>query len=120
MSHYILDTEVRNEGIKYADAFFVASRYCLVQTGPHRSHLKLTCEVKYVKSLMAIIKCKHSPVDRSQFLIGSYFRRDHAIRSRRVIVDDFSRSVLFPFLSPSLASSFSLFLVLPFSKAIGC
>lgn len=57
-SHYIVDTEVRNEGIKYADAFFVASRYCLVQLGPNRSHLKVTCEVKYVKSLMIIIKCK--------------------------------------------------------------
>ena len=57
-SHYIIDTEVRNEGIKYADAFFVASRYCLVQTGANRSHLKVTCEVRYVKSLMIIIKCK--------------------------------------------------------------
>ncbi|CAF3538908.1 unnamed protein product [Rotaria sp. Silwood1] len=55
-SHYIVDTEVRNEGIKYADAFFVASRYCLVQTGPNKSHLKVTCEVRYLKSLMIIIK----------------------------------------------------------------
>ncbi|UJR07617.1 hypothetical protein I4U23_011906 [Adineta vaga] len=55
-SHYILDTEVRNEGIKYADSFFVASRYCLIQIGPNKSHLKVTCEVRYVKSLMAIIK----------------------------------------------------------------
>ncbi|CAF1637877.1 unnamed protein product, partial [Adineta ricciae] len=45
-SHYILDTEVRNEGIKYADSFFVASRYCLVQTGPNKTHLKVTCEVR--------------------------------------------------------------------------
>ena len=59
-SHYIIDTEVRNEGIKYADAFFVASRYCLVQTGANKSHLKVTCEVRYVKSLMIIIKCKKS------------------------------------------------------------
>jgi hypothetical protein len=57
-SHYIIDTEVRNEGIKYADAFFVASRYCLIQIGPNKSHLKVTCEVRYVKSLMMIIKCK--------------------------------------------------------------
>ncbi|CAM4857378.1 unnamed protein product [Rotaria socialis] len=55
-SHYIVDTEVRNEGIKYADAFFVASRYCLVQVGPNKSHLKVTCEVRYVRSLMIIIK----------------------------------------------------------------
>jgi hypothetical protein len=57
-SHYIIDTEVRNEGIKYADAFFIASRYCLVQIGPNKSYLKVTCEVRYVKSLMMIIKCK--------------------------------------------------------------
>ncbi|CAF4230285.1 unnamed protein product, partial [Rotaria magnacalcarata] len=49
-------TEVRNEGIKYADAFFVASRYCLVQLGLNKSHLKVTCEVRYVRSLMIIIK----------------------------------------------------------------
>ncbi|CAM4825661.1 unnamed protein product [Rotaria magnacalcarata] len=55
-SHYIVDTEVRNEGIKYADAFFVASRYCLVQLGLNKSHLKVTCEVRYVRSLMIIIK----------------------------------------------------------------
>ncbi|CAF3759864.1 unnamed protein product [Rotaria sordida] len=55
-SHYILDAEIRNEGIKYADAFFVACRYCLVQIGPNKAHLKITGEVRYVKSLMAIIK----------------------------------------------------------------
>jgi hypothetical protein len=55
-SHYVIDTEVRNEGIKYADSFFVASRYCLIQIAPNKSHLKVTCEVRYVKSLMAIIK----------------------------------------------------------------
>ena len=59
-SHYIIDTEVRNEGIKYADTFFVASRYCLVQIGPNKSHLKVTCEVRYVKSVMMIIKCNSS------------------------------------------------------------
>lgn len=56
-SHYIIDTEVRNEGIKYADNFFVASRYCLYQIGPNKSHLKVTCEVRYIKSVMMIIKC---------------------------------------------------------------
>ncbi|CAF1915772.1 unnamed protein product [Rotaria magnacalcarata] len=55
-SHYIVDTEVRNEGIKYADAFFVASRYCLVQLGLNKSHLKVICEVRYVRSLRIIIK----------------------------------------------------------------
>ncbi|CAF1348170.1 unnamed protein product [Adineta ricciae] len=55
-SHYIIDTEVRNEGIRYADTFFIASRYCLIQTGPNKSHLKVTCEVRYVKSVMVIIK----------------------------------------------------------------
>ncbi|CAF0951180.1 unnamed protein product [Adineta steineri] len=55
-SHYIIDTEVRNEGIKYADTFFVASRYCIVQIGANKSHLKVTCEVRYVKSVMMIIK----------------------------------------------------------------
>ncbi|CAF3257477.1 unnamed protein product [Rotaria sp. Silwood2] len=55
-SHYVLDTEIRNEGIKYADSFYVACRYCLIQIGSNKTHLKVTSEVRYVKSLMAIIK----------------------------------------------------------------
>ncbi|CAF1282563.1 unnamed protein product, partial [Didymodactylos carnosus] len=55
-SHYIVNTEVHNEGIKYADTFYVASTYCLVQIGHNKSSLKVTCEVRYVKSLMILIK----------------------------------------------------------------
>lgn len=73
-SHYIIDTEVRNEGIKYADTFYVASRYCLVQIGPNKSHLKLTCEVRYVKSVMMIIKCNSflSSFSPTEFLCSFY------------------------------------------------
>ncbi|CAF2809791.1 unnamed protein product [Rotaria sp. Silwood2] len=71
-SHYIVDTEVRNEGIKYADAFFVASRYCLIQTGPNKSHLKVTCEVRYIRSLMIIIKCKYKLIFLNLILLNEY------------------------------------------------
>ena len=57
-SHYVVNAEVRNEGIKYADSFYVATRYCLVQVGGDRTHLRVTCEVKYVKTVMGMIKSK--------------------------------------------------------------
>ena len=61
-SHFVIDAQVRNEGIKYADSFYVSSRYCLVQVGVDRTHLRVTCEVKYVKSVMGIIKSKFSVI----------------------------------------------------------
>ena len=63
-SHYVVNAEVRNEGIKYADSFYVTSRYCLVQLEGDRTHLRITCEVKYVKSVMGIVKSKLNTIRR--------------------------------------------------------
>jgi hypothetical protein len=61
-SHYIADTEIRNEGVTYADSFYIATRYCLVQVDRVHSSLKVTSEVKYVKSIMGVAKCKSTGV----------------------------------------------------------
>ena len=57
-SYYIIDTEIRNKGVQYADSFYVASRYCLIQLKGQKTKLKVTCEVKYVKDVMSFAKSK--------------------------------------------------------------
>ena len=57
-SHVIVETEIRNEGVPYADSFCLLSRFCLIQTGPTTCHLKITAEVKFVKSIIGFMKCK--------------------------------------------------------------
>ncbi|CAF0821961.1 unnamed protein product [Rotaria sp. Silwood1] len=55
-SHYIVETEVFNEGVKYSDTFSLAIRYCIVQTSVTTTHLRVTAHVRFCKSLMGFIK----------------------------------------------------------------
>ncbi|UJR14583.1 hypothetical protein I4U23_001578 [Adineta vaga] len=55
-SLYVINTEVHNEGVKYTDAFFVATRYCMFQRNAKHSHLKITAEIKYLKSVNLVVK----------------------------------------------------------------
>jgi hypothetical protein len=55
---YVVNTEVYNEGMKYTDAFFVATRFCMFQRNAKNSSLRVSAEVRYVKNVNAIAKCK--------------------------------------------------------------
>ena len=55
---YVVNTEVFNEGMKYTDAFYVATRFCMFQRNAKHSSLRVTAEVKYVKNVNAIAKGK--------------------------------------------------------------
>jgi len=44
--------------MKYTDAFFVATRFCMFQRSAKDSSLRVSAEVRYVKSVNAIAKCK--------------------------------------------------------------
>ena len=55
-SHYILETEVFNEGVKYTDTFSLILRYCLIQTSPLITHIKVTAQVQYHKNVNFVIK----------------------------------------------------------------
>ena len=55
---YVVNTEVYNEGMKYTDAFFVATRFCMFQRDVKHSFLRITAEVRYVKNVNGIAKCK--------------------------------------------------------------
>lgn len=55
---YVINTEVFNEGMRYTDAFFVATRFCMWQRDAKSSSLRITAEVRYVKSVNGIAKCK--------------------------------------------------------------
>ncbi|CAF0932954.1 unnamed protein product [Rotaria sp. Silwood1] len=55
-SHYIVETEVFNEGVKYSDTFSLAIRYCIVQTSVTTTHLRVTAHVRFCKSPIGFIK----------------------------------------------------------------
>ncbi|CAF1025742.1 unnamed protein product [Rotaria magnacalcarata] len=53
---YILNTEIYNEGMKYTDAFYVTTRFCMVQYDAQHSSLRVTAETQYVKNVNGLIK----------------------------------------------------------------
>lgn len=53
---YVVKTEVYNEGVKYTDAFFVATKYCMFQRDAKTCGLRVSAEIKYIKSINGIIK----------------------------------------------------------------
>ncbi|CAF4735712.1 unnamed protein product, partial [Rotaria sp. Silwood2] len=53
---YIINTEIYNEGMKYTDAFYVATRFCLVQYDAQHSSLRVTAETRYIKNVNGFIK----------------------------------------------------------------
>ena len=55
-SHYTLETEVYNEGVKFSDTFLLILRYCLVQTSVTTTNLRVTAQVIYIKSVNGFIK----------------------------------------------------------------
>jgi hypothetical protein len=66
-SIYVVSTEVRNEGAKYTDAFYVATRFCLIQRDAEHSALRISAEIRYIKPVNSLIKCK--------MVLYSYFIR---------------------------------------------
>jgi hypothetical protein len=55
-SHYILESEVCNEGVKFSDTFSLFLRYCLVQTSVTTSNLRVTAQVRFSKPVNAFFK----------------------------------------------------------------
>jgi hypothetical protein len=52
----MLETEVYNEGVKFSDTFSLILRYCLVQTSLTTTHLRVTAQIIYNKSVNGFIK----------------------------------------------------------------
>ncbi|CAF4324191.1 unnamed protein product, partial [Rotaria sp. Silwood2] len=55
-SIYIVRTDVYNEGMRYTDAFFVSTQFCMIQCDIEHSSLRVSAEIKYVKNVNAIAK----------------------------------------------------------------
>ncbi len=55
-SLYVIEAEVVNDGVKFSDAFALLIRYCLVQTAPTTTHLYVTAQVHFKKTLNGLIK----------------------------------------------------------------
>lgn len=71
-SHYIVDAEVNNLEVPYADTFYTATRFCLLKVSNNRTRVKVHCEIKYKKTAWAPIKGMYRNVI-SDFLI--YFQK---------------------------------------------
>lgn len=63
---YILKSDVYNEGVKYTDAFFVATQFCMTQRDAEHSSIRISAEINYIKSVNGFVKCK-----RSEFVFTS-------------------------------------------------
>lgn len=44
--------------MKYTDAFYVATKFCMIQKDAENCSLKVTAEIKYVKNVNGLIKSK--------------------------------------------------------------
>jgi hypothetical protein len=55
---YVISTEVNNEGMKYTDAFYVATRFCMVQRDAGHSSLRISAEIRYIKNVNGIARGK--------------------------------------------------------------
>lgn len=56
---YVLSSEVYNEGMKYTDAFYVATKFCMTQRDAGHSFLHATAEVRYTKNVNSFIRSKY-------------------------------------------------------------
>ncbi|XP_046852100.1 protein Aster-B-like isoform X3 [Xenia sp. Carnegie-2017] len=53
---YVVETNVVNEGVPYADNFVVIHRYCLSRVNNYVSRLRVTATVKFVKHVWSFIR----------------------------------------------------------------
>lgn len=53
---YVVQAEVKNEGIPYGDSFSVTNRYCITRTSVTTSRLRITAEVTYQKSVWGFVR----------------------------------------------------------------
>lgn len=70
---YVVNSEVFNEGMKYTDAFYVATRFCIWQRDNKKSALRISAEVRYVKNVNAIAKGKIDLLISSTLFLFRYF-----------------------------------------------
>ncbi|XP_055958591.1 protein Aster-B [Patella vulgata] len=79
---YVVDCQCENNGIPYADSFFVITQYCLTRVTKDKCRLRVTGEVKYKKSVMGLIK---SMIERSAVGGLTDYFRDLAVHLRREV-----------------------------------
>ncbi|XP_070548700.1 protein Aster-B-like isoform X4 [Ptychodera flava] len=53
---YVIETEVVNHGIPYGDNFYVSNKYCITRVSSTQSRLRITCEIRYKKSVWGLVK----------------------------------------------------------------
>ena len=58
-SHYVIEAEVSNSGVKFSDTFIFSIRYCLVQKSVSTTHVRITGHVQFIKSVYSLVKRNH-------------------------------------------------------------
>lgn len=53
---YVVQAEVKNDGIPYGDSFSVHYRYCITRTSSMASRLRISAEVNYQKSVWGFVR----------------------------------------------------------------
>ncbi|CAF2345077.1 unnamed protein product [Rotaria sp. Silwood2] len=72
-SHYVIEAEVFNNGVKYSDTFSLAIRYCIVQTSGTTTNLRISAHVRFCKSVIGFIKRSYCFFRTLLFIIISSF-----------------------------------------------
>jgi hypothetical protein len=80
-SHYIIEAEVCNEGVRYSDTFSLCIRYCLVQTSFTTTNLRVTALVRFSKPVNSLVRRKFLKI--FFMLIGGGFS-DRNYRKKRL------------------------------------
>ncbi|CAD5123225.1 DgyrCDS11585 [Dimorphilus gyrociliatus] len=80
-SHYIVDAEVHNLEVPYADTFYTITRFCLLKESNNKTRLKVHCEVKYRKQAWGPIKvvvgkCAQQGLPENFNLLAVHLRRE--------------------------------------------
>jgi hypothetical protein len=59
--------------MKYTDAFYVATRFCMIQRDSEHSSLRITAEIRYIKNVNGFIKSKKIFLIYGIFIIECFF-----------------------------------------------
>jgi len=53
---YLVDTECVNGGLPYSDNFYIVNRYCISRMSAARTHLMITSEIRYRKTVWGFVR----------------------------------------------------------------
>ena len=96
---YVVDTEVRTPDIQFGQSFLTRVRYSLQMHGPNETHLIVTCQVEYLKSVWSLTR---AVIEKSAIAGMATFWEHATVLILQTVVQDTTQAM-------SIASSFGDF-----------